>query len=180
MKNTAEQIEISLSKTKLILMLIGSIVFDAAGLWFVINPATISNPFFGNPAVIFAIGIAAILFFGLCTVYIVRKLTDNKPGLIIDNKGLIDNSSGISSGQVLWSDIENILVVEVHRQKFILLQVENPQDYIDKQESNFKRKIMQMNFNMYGSPLSITTNALQIKFDELLNILNDHLNASRQ
>jgi hypothetical protein len=180
MISTTGQIEIPLSKKKLILMLIGSIAFVTAGLWFVINPPTISNPFFGNPTVILVTGIASILFFGLCAVYIARKLPDNKPGLIIDNIGLTDNSSGVSAGQILWSDIENISVIEIHRQKLIMLQVKNPQDYIDKQTSSFKRKMMQMNFSMYGTPLSITSNALQIKFDELLNILNDHLNASRQ
>lgn len=180
MTNTTGQIEIPLSKKKLILMLIGSICFVAAGLWFVINPPTISNPFFGNPTVILVTGIASILFFGLCAIYIARKLPDNKPGLIIDNIGLTDNSSGVSAGQILWSDIENISVIEIHRQKLIMLQVKNPQDYIDKQTSGFKRKMMQMNFNMYGTPLSITSNSLQIKFDELLNNLNDHLKASRQ
>ena len=180
MTNTTEQIEIPLSKKKLILMLIGSIGFVTAGLWFVINPPTISNPFFGNPTVIFVTGIASVLFFGLCAVYIARKLPDNKPGLIIDNVGLTDNSSGVSAGQILWDDIENISVIEIHRQKLIMLQVKNPQDYIDKQTSGFKRKMMQMNFSMYGTPLSITSNSLQIKFDELLKILNDHLNTSRQ
>jgi hypothetical protein len=180
MTNATGQIEIPLSKKKMILMLIGSIGFVAAGLWFVINPPTISNPFFGNPTVIFVTGIASILFFGLCAVYIARKLPENKPGLIIDNIGLTDNSSGVSAGQILWSDIENISVIEIHRQKLIMLHVKNPQEYIDRQTSGFKRKMMQMNFNMYETPLSITSNSLQIKFGELLNILNDHLNASRQ
>ncbi len=180
MTSKIRQIEIPLSKKKLISMLIGSISFVIAGLWFVINPPTIRHPFFGNPTVIFVIAIASILFFGACAVYIVRKLSDNKPGLIIDTAGLTDNSSGFFAGQILWNDIENISVIEIHRQQLIILQVKNPQDYIDKQTSSFKRKMMQMNFNIYGTPLSITSNSLQIKFDELLNILNDHLNASRQ
>lgn len=179
MTSTTTQIEIPLSKKKLIKMLIGSIVFVAAGLWFLIKPPTISNPFFGNPTTIFLIGLAAILFFGLISVYIIRKLQDNKPGLIINSTGLIDNSSGVSAGQILWTDIENISVIEMHRQKLIMLEVNDPQSYIDKQTSSFKRKVMQMNFNMYGTPLSITSNALEINFEELLNILNNHLNASR-
>lgn len=179
MTNTTGQIAIPLSKKKLILMLIGSIGFIAAGLWFVIKPPSISNPFFGNPTTVLLTGIASILFFGLCAVYIARKLPDNKPGLIIDKIGLTDNSSGVSAGLILWSDIENISVIEIHRQKLILLHVKNPQDYIDKQTSGFKRKMMQINFNMYETPLSITSNTLQIKFDELLRILNDYLNASR-
>jgi hypothetical protein len=174
-----DQIEIPLSKKKLILMFIGSMGFVMAGLWLVIKPPTISNPFFGNPPIILLSGLASVMFFGLCAVYIARKLLDNKPGLIIDKIGLTDNSSGISAGQILWSDIENISVLEMHRQKLILLQVINPKDYIDKQSNGFKRKMMQLNFNMYGTPLSINSNSLNIKFDDLLNTLNDQLNASR-
>jgi hypothetical protein len=37
----------------------------------------------------------------------------------------------------------------------------------------------QMNINMYGTLLSINSNSLIIKFDDLLNTLNDKLNASR-
>lgn len=180
MLNSTGQVEIPLSKRKLILMLIGSIGFVAAGLWFVINPPNSSSPFFGNPTVIFVIGLVSILFFGLCAVYLARKLPDNKPGLIIDNIGLTDNSSGVSAGQILWSDIENITVFEMNRQKLVMLQVKNPQDYIDKQTNGFKRKMMQLNLKMYGTPLSITSNSLKIKFEELVKILNDRLNASRQ
>jgi hypothetical protein len=179
MPHTAASIEIPFSKKKLILLLMGSFGFVAIGLWLVIQAPTIDHPFWGNPTVILATGVASILFFGLCAVYIARKLTDNRPGLVLDGLGLTDNSSGVSAGQILWRDIEAISVIKFQRQKFILLQVKNPQDYIDKQTSGFKRKMMQMNFNLYGTPLSITANALQIKFDALLNLLHDHLDDSR-
>ena len=107
-------------------------------------------------------------------------MPDNKPGLIIDQTGLTDNSSGVSAGQILWSDIEDISVLEIHRQKIIMLQVRNPQDYIDKQTSGFKRKMMQMNYKMYGTPLSITSNGLKVSFDELLSTLKDKLKATQQ
>ncbi len=180
MTNTAGQIEIQLSKKKLILMLVGAIAFVLLGLWLIFEAYNLTGWKAKNPTYTRIITIAGVLFFGACAVYIFRKLFDNKPGLIIDNVGLIDNSSGISAGQVLWSDVKRIKVIEIHRQKLIMLQVKNPQDYIDKQTSGFKRKMMQMNFNMYGTPLSITSNSLQIKFDELLNVLNNHLKASRQ
>ena len=109
-----------------------------------------------------------------------RKLPGNKPGLIINQTGLIDNSGGVSAGQILWSDIEDIVVIEIQRQKLIMIHVTNPQDYIDKQVSWFKRKMMQMNYNMYGTPLSITSNALNISFDELMTTLTGKLNAVRK
>jgi hypothetical protein len=180
MTNTSLEIEIPFSKKKLIPMLIGSIGFVVAGVWFLINPPKINNPLFGNPTFILVTSVASILFFGICTIYIALKLSGNKPGLIIDNIGITDNSSIIWAGRIMWSDIENISVIEIHRQKLIMLEVNNPQEYIDKQEIGFKKKMMQMNFDMYGTPFSITSNSLQIKFDELLNILADRIKKKQQ
>src|SRR5690554_5511875 len=105
-----EQIEIPLSKQKMILTLLGSIVFVGLGIWFLINPPKIRNPIFGNPTVIFIVGLVAILFFGLVAITVFRKLWDKKAGLIINQQGIIDNSSGVSAGLVLWTDIEEIKV----------------------------------------------------------------------
>ncbi|HNF71918.1 MAG TPA: STM3941 family protein [Chitinophagaceae bacterium] len=179
MNNTSHPIEIPLSKKKLILMLAGSLVFIAIGIWFVLKPPTITHSFFGHPATLLATGIASILFFGLCTVFIVRKLPEQKAGLVIDHLGITDHSSGVSAGQILWSDIEQLSVLEIHRQKLIMIEVKNPQDYIDRQSSGFKKKLMQMNWKMYGTPLSITSNTLQIPFDELLQVLSKRLEDSR-
>lgn len=180
MTTSEQKIEIALSKKKIFLMLLGALAFVAIGLWFVISPPTISNSYWGNPTKIAIAGYASILFFGLCAFFLIKKLPNNKPGLIIDQTGLTDNSSGVSAGQILWSDIEDISVIEIHRQKLIMLRVTNPQDYIDKQTSGFKRKMMQLNYKMYGTPLSITSNGLKISFDELLSTLTDKLKAARQ
>ena len=174
-----QQIEISLSKMKLTLMVIGSLLFVGIGIVFVTNPEKYTTPIMRNPTVIFISGLASILFFSLCFVFIAKKLGDNSLGLIISDKGIFDNSSGLSAGQILWSDIENISVIKIHRQRLIMLQVTNPQEYIDKQTSSFKRKMMQLNFKIYGTPLSITSNGLKISFDELLSTLTDKLNAAQ-
>jgi hypothetical protein len=175
MTHSTAPIEIPLSKKKLILLLAASMGFVAAGCWLLIDPPVLKNPFLGNPIVIFFVGIASVLFFGLCGFFIIRQLPVKKTGLIIDNNGLTDISSAVSVGQILWSDIEEISVVKIQRQRLILLKVKNAQAFIEKQPSGFKRKIMQMNLNMYGTPLSITANSLQIKFDDLLNMISQKL-----
>lgn len=180
MITTEQRIEIPLSKKKIFLMLLGALVFVVIGLWFVISPPAIENSYWGSPTKIGIAGYASIIFFGLCALLLFRKLPDNKPGLIIDRIGLTDNSSAVSAGQILWSDIEKISVIEIHRQKLILLQVANPQEYINKQTNSFKRKMMQMNHKIYGTPFCIASNALKISFDKLLTILTDKLTATQQ
>ncbi len=175
-----QKIEIQLSKIKLLLILLGSLTFVGLGLWFVINPPINHHYYHHSPTTILIAGYASIIFFGLCALLSIRKLADNRPGLIIDDLGISDNSSGVSCGQILWSDISNISILEIHRQKIIMLQVNNPEDYINRQTNTFKRKMMEMNFNMYGSPLSITSNGLKISFNELHKLLVDNYNAARQ
>lgn len=174
-----QQIEIPLNKSKIIIMLIGSLAFVAIGLWFVIAPPTIENSYWGSPAKLAIAGYLSIVFFGLCSFVFLRKLPDDKPGLIIDDTGLVDNSGGLSAGRILWSDIEDISVMEIHSQKLIMLHVTNPQQYIERQKNVFKRKGMEMNNKMYGTPISITANGLKTSFDELLNILMNKLKQTR-
>ena len=160
-------------------MLVGSLMFVALGLWLVITPPTEHFHRY-NPITILIAGYASIIFFGLCALMFIRKLPDNKPGLIINDQGLSDNSSGVAGGQILWSDILNISVLKIQRQKFIMLQVKNPEEYINRQASAFKRKMMEMNFKMYGSPLNISSNGLKISFDELHKLVVDNYNIARQ
>ena len=171
-----EQIEIPLSKNKLTLMLICSLIFISLGLWFVIKPPTISNPIIGNPTLILTVGIAAILFFGLCALFIAKKLPDKTPGLIINNQGVTDNSSGVSVGLIPWDDIKEINVTNVANQKFLMLVVKNPDEYINRQKGFIKKKAMQMNYKSYGSPISISANGLKCNFNELFRILQNKFN----
>ncbi len=171
-----EQIEIPLSKQKMLLTLLGSIVFVGLGIWFLVNPPRISNPIFGNPTLIFIIGLASILFFGLVAVTILRKFSDKKPGLIISRQGITDNSSGVSAGLIPWTDIQEIKISQVMSQKFLMFIVSNPQDYIDKVTNPLKRNAMKMNYKTYGSPISISSNALRTNFNELQKILVEKMN----
>ena len=180
MTEQRHEIVIPISKQKIILLTIGALVFVGLGVLFVINPEKYTSPIMRNPTVIFISGLASILFFGLCTPFIFKKLWDKSPGLIITDQGILDNSSGVSAGQIYWADIDDISVLKIHRQKLIMLQVKNPQEFIDKQTSSFKRKMMTLNYRMYGTPLSITSNGLKITFDELLSTLTEKLKASRQ
>lgn len=170
------RIEIPLSKKKIILIFIGSIIFIALGVWFVMKPHTFSSggPL-RNPALVTIVGAAAILFFGICALYAVRKLPDSKPGLIIDESGLTDHSGAVSAGHILWTDIIDLSVITIQRQKFILLHVKNPQDYIDRHAGGFKKKMMKLNFKMYGSPISLNANSLKISFEELHKLIAERV-----
>lgn len=171
-----EQIEIQLSKSKMIMTFLGSLMFVGLGIWFLTNPPQSDHWLFGNSIVIFIAGIVSVLFFGLVAVTIFRKFSDKKPGLIINKQGIIDNSSGVSAGLISWEDIQGIKITQVMSQKFLMIIVRNPEEYLDKVANPIKRNTMRMNYKTYGSPISISSNALQTDFDDLHKLLIDKMN----
>jgi hypothetical protein len=170
-----EQIEIPLSKKKMLLTFVGAMMFVVLGVLFLINPSMFISTFFRNPIFIFIAGLASVLFFGLVAITMFRKFFDKKAGLIINRQGIIDNSSGVSAGLVLWSDIEKIKTSKVQGQKFMMLFVKNPQDYIDRVTNPIKRKAMELNYKVYGTPISISANALQTNFDNLCKLMAEEI-----
>ncbi|QQS20790.1 MAG: hypothetical protein IPL87_04520 [Candidatus Moraniibacteriota bacterium] len=171
-----ERIEIPLSRTKLILAFLGSLVFVALGLWFLVHPPTTNHWLFGNRTVIFVAGLVSVIFFGLVAGILFRKFSDKKPGLVLSRQGITDNSSGISVGLIPWTDIQEIRISKVMNQDLLMIIVRNPQDYLDKVANPFKRNVMKMNYKNYGSPLCISSHTLQMGFDDLQKLLMEKMN----
>ena len=168
-----ERIEIPVGKKKITIILFGGLILIAGGLWLALNPENfIPNIFrIRNPDVIRFWGIVGTLFFGLALTYGIKKLFDKKPGLIIDENGITDNSNASSIGLIKWSDITEVKTEQVMSTRFFLVYVKNPDEYIKKPKSRIKRKLLQANMNKYGTPLSITSNTLSWDFDRLEKLI---------
>ena len=173
-----KQIEIPISKNKLILMILGSIIFVALSFWLIIvrPPVLYFNKADSAPIDII-VSIAGILFFGLCLIFIAKKLSDNNPGLVINGDGITDNSSGISAGLIPWKDINEITKETIANQDFLVIKVNNPEEYINRQTGLIKRKAMEMNYRSFGSPINISANGLKCNLSELYMIINNRFNS---
>lgn len=162
---------IPLSKSKLIKHFIGSLLFVFAGFLFITNPFWFIKS--DNPLMIKMIGYASIVFFGVCALFISQKLFDKKPGLVIDEEGITDNSSGVSAGKILWKDIKDISVQEVANQKFIMLEMKNPEFYLQREKNPIKKGMMELNYKLYQTPINISINGLKIDFEELNELISE-------
>ena len=172
----AEKIEIPLSQNKLFLGIGGSLLFVILGVWLFLNVESFqenSTLFLRNPIAIRTFGVIAILFFGATGVFALKKLFDKKAGLIIDENGITDNSSGGSVGLIKWSDINEIVTQQVMSTKFLLIHVEDPEKYIGKAKNGMKAKLMKANMKMYGTPLSIASTTLKCDFGKLETLLKN-------
>lgn len=167
----ANTIEVELSKTKLLFLLLGSAVFVALGILFVLNPADIQSDLFGNLEFIRIVGVVSLVFFGLCLVYIAIKLFDTKIGLSINENGIMDNSNATSVGLIDWEDITTIKTIQIASNKILLLETSKPEKYIERARNGLISRAMKANCKMYGTPISITSNSLKIKHDDLEKLL---------
>lgn len=172
---SSEEKIIALSKTKLLLLVFGSLVFIIIGLWMVsLETAHIeSQRRFNSFLFVHGIGYISLVFFGLCGIIGLKKLFDKKPGLILSNTGITDNSSGFSAGFVAWNEITGFDVYQTHNQKMLVVLLNNPEKHIEM-GSAFRRTLIKASYKMSGSPVVITSSSLKINFDELLKTCNEY------
>ena len=163
-----DKIEIPLSKTKITLAILGCVIFVVAGFWILLYIADHQTRF--DPLLLKIVGIIAVIVFGGFGIFSIKKLFDNKVGLTIDNTGITDNSSGVSVGLIEWRDIKNIRTEQVMSTKFLLVEVLQPEKYLERGNS-LQSKLMKGNLKMYGTPVAIASTTLQCNFAELESTL---------
>lgn len=178
-------IEISLSKTKLTKLLIFSILFVVGGLWMIVTNPQTSNPVFNNP-LLKTIASYGALIMGLLGIYFfTKKLMDKKPGLVLSDQGIVDNTSAFNFGLIPWVDIAAIYERSIQtgiasKQYFLTIAVKDPEKYIDRETNFLKRKLLIANSKSYGSPIHISTNGLKTTPKYLLQLVNEYFEKYKQ
>jgi hypothetical protein len=172
----SNEISIPLSKSKVIFLTLGSLIFVALGCWFLSGDPTLFRSMgpFSNPILIYGSGLASVLFFGWWAVIWFKKLFDPKPGLVLSEAGIIDNSSGLSAGFIPWSKISAVRPHEIQGQRFIVVLLVDPAPFLDM-GGPVKRWFSRTNLKMCGSPITISANALQTDFETLHDLFATHI-----
>ncbi|NMH27920.1 STM3941 family protein [Flavobacterium silvaticum] len=170
------QIEIPLSKLKLAKFLFFSVIFFVIGIWMIVADPQVSNPVFNN-FIVKNIGAYGSLLMGVFGIYFFSsRLFEKKPGLILNDSGIIDSMTIFKFGLIPWSDIVGIYDTDVRtsmasKERFVTIGLAHPQKYIVRESNRFKRKILEANAKTFGSPIHISTNGLKIKHPELLALI---------
>jgi len=161
---------IPLSKGKIILTIAGALLFIVAGAWFLM--ASDDGSFimemrrFVPPWFIHGLGIVAMVFGAAIAAYAIRKSFDTRPGLTLSAAGLVDNSSAVAAGFIPWAEVRGLDTMQIQSQRMLVVHVADPGKYIERGNA-MKRALNRANASMCGSPIVISSNALQIPFDEL-------------
>jgi hypothetical protein len=172
----SDETVVPLSRSKVLLLIIGAVAFVALGFWmFQLDSAWIeSQRRFNNPLLVHAIGVASMVFFGFCGVVGIRKLLDRTPGLVLSSAGMSVASSTAPGGLIPWGDVEGFATHEIHRQKFLVVKLRAPEKYV-RTGGSIRQALHRANMNMVGSPISLSSSTLKINFDELVNLCSAYL-----
>ncbi|HBX63438.1 MAG TPA: hypothetical protein DEG63_10245 [Flavobacteriaceae bacterium] len=169
MENKTEHIiRLYSNKKKTLLMLIGSLLFVAGGIFFVMHPES----FDGEPLITRMIGILCILFFGFAAIVFVRYLISNRLLLEITDQGL--HIGDIHKTFIEWQDISGFKEIAIYSTPIIIILIKNSKAVIDDEPNMIKKKMMQFNMN-YGSPYNLNSGNMAIRHKELFRLLNEKL-----
>ena len=175
-----QRIEIGLNKKKLKNGVITCISLGFLGLMIFIWSINNKYPIFNSQFVKYGAAVISICSFGFGTFYFLRKLIDKKPGILIDDKGILDNSSPVCVGLINWHDIKQFATATAMKQEFLIVEVNNPEYYINKQTNYLMKKGMASNYKHFGSPLAISASLLNCNLSELMAILEKRLSSRHE
>jgi hypothetical protein len=118
--------------------------------------------------VLLVLGILAAGFFGLCTAFMLYRLSAPRgPALVLSADGLTDNSSAFPAGFVAWSEIEEARA----NTRFVALQLRDASGVLARQPA-WRRKLMRWNAKRFGGHVFINASILPMQPEELLHLIN--------
>ncbi|MEJ5106674.1 STM3941 family protein [Chryseobacterium sp. MYb328] len=159
------------SNKKVLLSIIGCLVFVILGILFIVVPHIFITRLINNTLLIQFIGLVAVFFFGFILIIMVKKrLFDKNMGIIVNEEGIIDNSSFVGVGLIKWDDIISIEKSNVASVNFLFIKVKNPEGYINI-SNGIKSKLLKANYRSYGTPISISSNFVYCNFTQLEDMI---------
>ncbi len=171
--------KIKLSKKKIYKSIVVLIIFLLICLLFVFYPDTFTSIIFRNKYLIFLIGISGIIFSILYLYPIINKLFKLNIGLEINENGIINNTEYLNLGLIKWSDVSNIRIKEFGKGRYLLLDLKNEEDYLNRLNSNVFKFYAKFNKVQYGTIVHITHSTLECTFEELEQFIIEGYDSSK-
>lgn len=124
----------------------------------------------GGRFIILTIGVFSLLVAFFCVYSLIQLAKENDTAIYISDEGIYDVSTGNTYGTIVWTDIEDIRVMDdisELKNKYLVIKVSNPTEYIQRERNMSKRRSLELRFQYYGSPICISNRALNCTFEEL-------------
>lgn len=118
------------------------------------------------------IGAAAVVYFGLLLAYALLRLIVHTPSLVINAKGIVDNSSITSVGLIPWAAVTGIARKKNYLVHHIAISVSDRDAVVSRVPLPRRCLVQLMDFIARGS-VNITPGFLDIPLDALEDVLQN-------
>lgn len=174
--------EFTYLRKKLVYSLLISLLFVAAGIWMLTDDSMGDDNLFSKLLIRYPAGISCILLFGLGACLFARRLFTRKHSyaLALDESGLLVPDFTNRDTVIYWKDIRYFTTYLVARQRILVPVLENPKEYIEREPMRYKKIMMRMNLRSYGSPFGLSASIMNCSFEEIVQTLQQELDAFRQ
>ncbi|MET7685918.1 STM3941 family protein [Streptomyces sp. NPDC005423] len=153
-----------LAKGRVWAMLVGSLVFVALGIVFLVVHSTVK---------LTVTGAVAVPFFGFCSVIIFQRLLRDRPEMVLDDAG-VDHAR---LGRFGWDEIAAVRIREQRvrstSQLFIELVLHDPDAYLTR-APKLVRHTASMNARLGFGPATMATNTLLVPPGSVLDAMRRH------
>lgn len=172
-----QEIKIPFHRLRILRITISCFVFIILSLWMLFSPLVIEDSILSNPLLVrIAGGIGALLFSFLFYV-LVKNYPPKDAALQLTEKGILENSTKNSVGFIPWEEVSNIARKRSASQEFMIIELHDPQKWIDAEQRPLLKRSFKANLKIYGSPIIFAAVNFKIKPKEFYQLLNDRLAA---
>ena len=155
--DTSHPTEIAVSWAKALFLTAIGIGFVVTGIqMFGRAPEVAAKIPFLNVIAVQVVEILCVAFFGLTTALSVRRLFRRAPGLVLNARGVTDNTTAVAAGFVPWADIAD---VRTGTMGFLYLVLRDPEAFLQNIPP-VQRAVMRMNGRIGLSPVVLTASTL--------------------
>jgi len=187
-----DELKITKSKAKLVPLGFVAVLFLVLGVSMLTTPEQFAGSLWNSLNLIRVLGGLSLVSFWVTMFLLVRRLTDQTPGLVLDKQGftahkaLVRNVDKFAGETIPWQDIGNIRDVTLAKERFVridfikdhahtsslasFLEADSKTGYLPEQASR--------------PPFLLSAKELNMNFDELLAKFNQyhqaHLEQSKQ
>lgn len=121
--------------------------------------------------VVKGVGYAGTLVSIFCAAFIAQRVFTRKPGLVIDEAGIADNSMNVGFAVIPWKEVKSLKALQISGDDFIAVYMKHPEAYIAAEPNSVKRKMLELNYASLQTPVNIAVSRLKMNAGVLLETL---------
>ena len=123
----------------------------------------------GLTLIVGALGVLTFAGFGAAWILTLLRAG---PGLVVDDTGFDDHSSGVAVGRVPWADVTSMSEWSAFGRSSVVVTVRDPEVYLARL-GRLARLAATANRRLVGSPVTVASSGLKTSFASLSTLLRE-------